>query len=52
MAGRDALVGQLLDALHGGGKLAIARISFLPLSLADQQGAGLAKRGSASGNQT
>jgi hypothetical protein len=33
MAGRDALVGQLSDALHGGGKLAIARISFLHSAL-------------------
>jgi hypothetical protein len=36
MAGRDALVAQLSDALHGGGKLTFAWIILLPLSLADQ----------------
>jgi hypothetical protein len=36
MAGHDALIVQLPDVLHGGGKLAITRIGFLPLSLADQ----------------
>jgi hypothetical protein len=36
MASRDALAAQLLDALHGGGELAVMWISFLPLSLADQ----------------
>jgi hypothetical protein len=35
MAGRDALVAQLPDALHAGDKLAVMRIGFLPLSLAD-----------------
>jgi hypothetical protein len=36
MAGHDALVAQLPDALHSGGKLTFAWIILMPLSLADQ----------------
>jgi hypothetical protein len=36
MVSRDALAAQLSDAFHSGGELAIMRIGFLPLGLADQ----------------
>jgi hypothetical protein len=35
MASFVALAAQLLDALHGGGKLTVTWIDFLPLGLAD-----------------
>jgi hypothetical protein len=45
MTSRDALGAQLPDAPHCSSKLAIVRIKFLPICLANQKGAGLGKKG-------
>jgi hypothetical protein len=44
MAGRDALVAQLLNAFHCSGKLAVARMLILPLQLTGKLGARLGKK--------